>query len=93
MYSQTKPFTEELFELIYFPRLLPVYLQQKTKYLPIVIKERSDMIHKGKKLHDPRNSDDRTLIPNGSSQKLQYVQYRQSLNGQKKLKWQLEVIL
>lgn len=51
------------------------------------------MIHKGKKLHDPRNSEDRTLIPNGSSQKLQYVQYRQSLNGQKKLKWQLEVIL
>lgn len=50
------------------------------------------MIHKRKKLHNPRNSEDRTLILNGSSQKLQYVQHRQSLNEQKKLKQQLEVI-
>lgn len=50
------------------------------------------MIHKRKKLHNPRNSEDRTLIPNGSSQKLQYVQHRQSLHEQKKLKQQLEVI-
>jgi len=49
------------------------------------------MIHKGKILHNPRNSEDRTLIPNRLSQQLQYIQYRQGLNRQQKLKQKLEV--
>lgn len=49
------------------------------------------MICKGKKLHNPRNSEDRTVIPNRLSQKLQYVQYGQGLNEQDKLKQKLEV--
>lgn len=49
------------------------------------------MIHKRKILHNPRNSEDRTLIPNRLSQKFQYIQYRQGLIGQQKLKQQLEV--
>lgn len=49
------------------------------------------MIHKGKVLHNPRNSEDGTMILNRLSQKLQYIQYRQGLNGQQKSKQQLQV--